>query len=59
MPRAFVVSPAPIRREIKKVARKLIKLKKKPAFRAKRRAIDLELKVLKTFFNKIGNVKFP
>jgi hypothetical protein len=59
MPTKFVVSPAPIRREIKKVARKLIRLRKKPASRRKRKAIDLEIKILRTFFNKIGNVRFP
>ena len=59
MARTFVVSPAAIRSEIKKAARKLIKLKTKPASRSKRKAIDLELRLLKACFNKLGNVKFP
>jgi hypothetical protein len=59
MPRKFVVSPAPIKRQISKVAKRLLKLKKKPAYRRKLKAIDLEIRILKDCFIKLGNVKFP
>ena len=58
MARKFVVSPAPIRSELKKVARKLLKLKKKSSG-LKLRAIALELKLLKECYIKLGNVKWP
>jgi len=57
MPRKFVVSPAPVRGALKKVARKLKKLRK-TARGSKLKAIDLELKLLKDCFIKLGNVKW-
>jgi hypothetical protein len=57
MARTFVVSPAPIKRELKKVARRLRKLKK-VALGPKLKAIDLELKLLKDCYIKLGNVKW-
>lgn len=57
MPREFVVSPAPIRREMREVARKLLKLKKKKASGRKLKDIELELELLKDCFDKLGNVK--
>jgi hypothetical protein len=58
MARKFVVSPAPIRRELRNVARKLLKLKKR-AFGPELKAIELELELLEDCFNKLGNVRWP
>lgn len=54
----FVVSPAPIKSELRKVARKLLKLKKGASV-PKLKAIALELKLLKECYVKLGNVKWP
>lgn len=58
MPSQFVVSTVPIRSELRKAARKLLKLEKK-ATAPKLQEIQLELKLLKSCFNKLGNVKWP
>lgn len=53
--RAFLVSTVAIRRELRKAAKKLKRLEKK-APPAKRRAINLELAVLKGCYDKLGNI---
>lgn len=56
--RKFLVSTADIRSDIKEAARRLKALKRKPAFRSKRKTIDLELRILKACFDKLGNVRW-
>ena len=56
MPKTFVISPEPIRREMRKTAHELLKLKK-TAPPKKKKKIELELKVLKDCFDKLGNVR--
>jgi len=53
--RKFLISTGPIRRELRKAAKKLKRMKKK-ASPAKRRAINLEIALLRGCFDKLGNI---